>query len=145
MKDIFKEIKRQAAKGLFVRVVDLKHVQASSTEDRSTFNIGDQIEFTLNVWNNSQFELSNLDIKIHEMTAVKLEENQLKVQIGHLSVDERRPVATLKGRIVENPDDAGSIYGIKDYLCRVKITGDINLPPIHFEDVELETINITDG
>ena len=145
MKDIFKEIKRQAAKGLIVRVVDLKHAQASPTEDQLTFNIGDQIEFTLNVWNNSQFELSNLNIRIHEMTAVKLEENQVKVQIGHLSVDERRPIVTLKGSVVENPNDAGSMYGIKDYLCRVKITGDINLPPVHFEDVELETINITDG
>ena len=145
MKDIYKEIKRQAAKGLIVRVVDLKNTQASPTEDQSSFNIGDQIEFTLNVWNNSQFELSNLDIKIHEMTAVKLEENQVKVQIQHLSVDERRPIATLKGRVVENPDDAGSMYGIKDYLCRVRITGDINLPPVHFEDIELETINITDG
>ena len=139
--DIFKEIKKQAAKGLIVRVVDLK----SSSEHRSTFKVGDQIEFTLNAWNNSQFELSNLDFNIHEMAAVKLEQNQVNVQIEHLAVDERRSIATLKGKVVENPDDAGSLYGIKDHLCRVRIEGDINLPPIHFEDVELETINITDG
>jgi hypothetical protein len=141
MKDIFKEIKKQAAKGLIVRVVDLKN----SSEHRSTFKVGDQIEFTLNVWNNSQFELSNLDFKIHEMAAVKLEQNQVNVQIGHLAVDERRSIATLNGKVIENPDDAGSMFGIKDYLCRVRIAGDINLSPVHFEDVELETINITDG
>ena len=114
-------------------------------EDRSTFKVGDQIEFTLNVWNNSQFELSNLDINIHEMAAVKLEMNQVNVQIKHLAIDERRSIATLKGNVIENPDDAGSMYGIKDYLCRVRIAGDINLPTIHFENVEFEMINITDG
>lgn len=145
MEDIFREIKRQAARGLIVQVVDLKKAQASPTENQSTYKIGDQIEFTLKVWNSSQFEMSNLDISIYEMTAIKLEENQVKIQIDHLAIDERRPIATLKGRIVENPDDAGSIYGIRDYLCRVKITGIIDLPPVHFEDIELETINITDS
>jgi hypothetical protein len=144
MKDIFDQIKQQAARGLFVRVVDLKNSEASSTESQSSFIIGDQIEFTLTVWNNSPYELSNLDIRINEMTAVKLVENPLNVHIQHLSIDDQRPIITLKGTVVENPNDAGSIYEIKDYLCRVKITGDINLPPIHFEDVELETINITD-
>ena len=89
--------------------------------------------------------MSNLDISINEMTAIKLEENQVKIQIEHLAIDERRPIATFKGRIVKNPDDAGSLHGIRDYLCRVKITGIIDLPPVHFEDIELETINITDG
>lgn len=144
MKDIFDQIKQQAASGLTVRVVNLKNSEASSAENQSSFNIGDQIEFTLIVWNNSQFELSNVDIRIHGMTAVKLVENTLNVHIQYLSIDEQRPIVTLKGTVVENPNDAGSIYEIKDYLCRVKITGDINLPPIHFEDVELETINITD-
>jgi hypothetical protein len=97
------------------------------------------------VWYSSQFELRNLKMSINEMTAVKLEEKQVKIQIEHLAIDERRPIANLKGRIVENPDDAGSMYGIRDYLCRVKITGIIDLPPVHFEDIELETINITDG
>ncbi len=116
-----------------MQFVDLKQVQVSPTENQSTFYVGDQIE------------LRNLDTSMYEMTAVKLEENQVKIQIDHLAIDERRPIATLKGRIVENPDDAGSIYGIRDYLCRVKITGIIDLPPVHFEDIELETINITDG
>lgn len=145
MKDIFYEIKQQAATGLMIRVVDLKHTNASSTEDQSTYNIGDQIEFSLNVWNNSQFELSNLEFRIHQMSAVKLEGTPLQIQIQHLSVAEQKPIVTLKGKVVENPNDAGSIYEIKDYLCRVMITGDINLMPIHFEDVELETIHISDG
>ena len=128
-----------------MQVVDLKKTQASPTENQSTFKIGDQIEFTLKIWNSSQFEMSNLDISIYEMTAIKLEENQVKIQIENLAIDERRPIATLNGRIFENPDDAGSIYGIRDYLCRIKITGIIDLPPVHFEDIELETINITNG
>lgn len=142
--DVFDQIKQQAARGLIVRVVDLKNSEANSTESQSSFSIGDQIEFTLTIWNNSPFELNNLDIRINEMAAVKLAENPLKVHIQHLSIDDRRPIVALKGTVVKNPNDAGSIYEIKDYLCRVKITGDINLPPIHFEDVELETINITD-
>ena len=96
------------------------------------------------MWNNNPFELSDLEFFIHQLAAVELEGNPVQVNIKHLSADEKKPIATIKGTIVENPDDAGSIFGIQDYLCRVKITGVIDLPPIDFEDVELETINITD-
>ena len=140
MNDIFVQIKQQAAKGVIVQARELTNL----TQNRASFQIGDQIEFLVSIWNNNPFELSNLEIHIHQLAAVELEGNPVQLNVQHLSADEKKPIATIKGTIVENPDDAGSIYGIQDYLCRVKITGLIELPPIHFEDVELETINITD-
>ena len=53
-----------------MQFVDLKQVQVSPTENQSTFYVGDQIE------------LRNLDTSMYEMTAVKLEENQVKIQIN---------------------------------------------------------------
>ena len=141
MENIFKQLKRQAAKGLIVRVRDLKNL----THDKSSYHVGDRIEFVASVLNANPFELNDLEFYIHQLSAVQLEGNPIKIHIPHLSEGEERPVASLRGMIVENSDDAGSIYGVKDYLCRVKITGIIDLPPVRFEDVELAIINITEG
>ncbi len=78
------------------------------------------------------------------MTAVKLEVNPIKAKIQELSQGEEKFIITLKGTIVGNPNDVVSPWTQLDSLCRVKMTGQILLDPIPFEDVEVETINVVD-
>ena len=142
--EIYDQIKKQVVRGLIVRVADLKKIaQPDSTANRSSLQIGDLIEFTLFARNDNPFDLSNLKFHIHQMAAVRLEENPVKAQIQDLSVEEEKPIVTLKGTVVRNPNDVSSPWTQLDSLCRVKITGTILLKPIQFEDIEVETINVT--
>ena len=146
MTDLYDQIKKQAVKGLNVRVEDIKKIsEPGSAGNQSSFQIGDQIEFTLIARNDNPFNLGDLDFHIHQMTAVELEENPVKSQIQALSQGEEKQIVTLKGTIVRNPNDVTSPWTQLDSLCRVKITGTILLEPIQFEDVEVETINVTDS
>jgi len=146
MTEIYDEIKKQAVKGLNVRVEDLKKVdQPDSSGFQSSYQIGDQIEFTLFARNDNPFDLGDLHLHIHQMTAVELAENPVKAQIPNLSQGEEKQIATLMGTIVGNPNDVVSPWTQLDSLCRVKITGTILLQPIQFEDIEVETINVIDS
>ena len=146
MKELYDQIKKQAGKGLIVRVADLKKVSQPDLDGhQSAFQIGDQIEFTLLVRNDNPFDLSNLRFHVHQMSAVTLEENPVKVKVEGLSEGEEKHVATLRGAVVRNPNDVSSPWTNVDSLCRVKITGTIELQPIQFEDIEVETINVTES
>jgi len=143
MKELYNQIKKQAVKGLIVRVEDLKKVsQPGAAGHQSSYQIGDQIEFTLLARNDNPFDLGEMHFYVHQMTAVELEENPVKVQIESLSQDEEKHIASLKGTVVRNPNDVSSPWTRSDSLCRVKISGKILLQPIQFEDVEVETINV---
>ena len=143
MTEIYDQIKKQVVKGLNVRVEDLKKIHQSDSTI-SPFQIGDQIEFSLYARNDNPFDLSDLNFHIHQMTAVKLEVNPIKAKIQELSQGEEKFIITLKGTIVGNPNDVVSPWTQLDSLCRVKMTGQILLDPIPFEDVEVETINVVD-
>lgn len=146
MTEIYDQIKKQVVKGLNVRVENLKKVdQPDSTGYQSSYQIGDQIEFTLFARNMNPFDLGDLHFHIHQMSAVELEENPVKAQIQELPQGEEKHIAALKGTIVRNPNDVNSPWAQLDSLCRVKITGTILLKPIQFEDIEVETINVVDS
>jgi hypothetical protein len=144
MTEIYDQIKKQVAKGLNVRVEDLKKITRSDST-KSSFQIGDQIEFSLYARNDNPFDLSDLNFHIHEMSAVKLEVNPVKAEIQELSQGEEKFIVSLKGKIVGNPNDVISPWTKMDSLCRVKMAGKILLSPIPFEDVEIETINVVDN
>ena len=144
--ELYEQIKKQAVKGLNVRVEDIKKIDEQvSAGYQSSYQIGDQVEFTLLARNDNPFNLGDLEFHIHQMTAVELDENPVKAQIHALSQGEEKIIITLTGTIVRNPNDVTSPWTQLDSLCRVKITGTILLEPIQFEDIEVETINVTDG
>ena len=146
MKELYDQIKKQAVKGLIVRVEYLKKIsQPDAAGHQSSYQIGDQIEFTLLARNDNPFDLGDLHFHVHQMTAVELEENPVKVQIESLSQDEEEHIATLRGTVVRNPNDVSSPWTQLDSLCRVKITGKILLQPIQFEDIEVETIDVANS
>ena len=143
--EIIEQLKQQAAKGLIIRVTDVRKIYTGQSTEGSSLHIGDQIEFTMIALNNNPFSLTNLTFHIHQMSAVELEGNPIQIKISNLPENKETILTTLKGKIVENPDDVSSLWTIEDSLCRVKITGAIELPPIQFEDVEVETINVLDN
>lgn len=94
--------------------------------------------------NNNPFSLSNLTFHIHQMSTVELKENPIIIQVEGISGAEEIQLAILFGKVVKNPDDVSSAWTLEDSLCRVKITGSIEIPPIQFEDIEVETITVQD-
>ena len=53
--------------------------------------------------------------------------------------------AVAKGIVKENPDDATDPWTLLDFLCKVMIRGKVQIPPLEFQDEELELINIRKG
>jgi hypothetical protein len=146
MTELYDQIKKQAVKGLNVRVENPKKVSEPGSDGfQTSYQIGDQIEFTLYARNDNPFELSVLHFHIHQLTAVELEENPVKAEIQELPAGDEKPIVTLRGRVIGNPNDVTSPWTQLDSLCRVKVKGTILLKPIQFEDVEVETINIPDS
>jgi len=142
--EIIEQLKQQAAKGLIIRVTDVRKISTGQSTEGSSLHIGDQIEFTMIAFNNNPFNLTNLTFHIHQMSAVELQENPIIIQVAKISEAEELQLSTFKGKIVENPNDVSSLWTIEDSLCRVKITGLIDLPPVPFEDIEVETLTVLD-
>ena len=146
MTEMYDQIRKLVVKGLNVRVEDLKKIaQSESAADKSSYQVGDQVEFTLLARNDNPFELADLQFHIHQMSAVELEDNPVKAEMAELSPGEEKYIVRLRGAIIGNPNDVISPWAQLDSLCRVKITGTVLLKPIQFEDIEVETINVVDS
>ena len=146
MEDIYKQVKKLVIKGLNIRVENLRLADPTeSAGHQSSFRIGDKIKFDLYARNDSPFDLIGLHFHVHQMSAIALDENPFKTNLEKLHANDGKLLGTLGGSVISNPDDVASPWTRLDSLCRVKVTGAINLKPVQFEDVEVETINITDS
>ena len=139
--DIIKTIKESVAKGLVVQVSSLKNISQQDPTAKK-FSVGDEIEFEVSLQNRNPFELKNLKVSILPMKAVELRSKQQDLSVEKISESERIILAKIKGTVKENPDDAISPWTVRDYLCKVTITGEIQIPPMKFQDEELESINV---
>jgi hypothetical protein len=74
--------------------------------------------------------------------AVELENMPQQYSIDRIMPGTKKHLTTIKGIVIENPNDATSPWTIRDYLCKVTITGEFQIPPIKFLDEELESINV---
>lgn len=146
MVELYEQVKKEVMRGLNIRVENLRPAsQPDSAGNRTSFQVGEGIKFDLYVRNDNPYDLTNLHFHVHQMTAIKLDENPFKAVIEDLPAGDEKLIGSLGGKVVSNPDDVVSPWSRRDSLCRVKVTGTINLKPVQFEDVEVETINITDS
>ena len=146
MNDLIQWIQKQAASELTISLGGLKSLSQESTAgDIPTFHVGDKIEFDIVIKNNNPFPLGNLNVTINQVEAVEFEENPTVGYLQSLKSGEEQKVATIKGTIIADPDDAKSPFRILDYVCRVTVSGAIDLPPIEFLDEEFEVVFIRDA
>ena len=134
------------ANELLISPSGLKNLSRESTGDEiPTFRFGDEIEFDVVLKNNNPFPLDNLEVFVYQVEAVEFEEDSIAGHIQNLISDEERKVATVRGIVRANPDDAKSAWRKLDYVCRVTVSGEIDLPPIEIHDEEFEVIHIRDA
>lgn len=146
MTDLMHWIKKKVANELLISLSGLRNLSQESTGDEiPTFRVGDEIEFDVVLKNNNPFPLDNLEVFVYQVEAVEFEENPIAGHIRNLISDEERKVATVRGIVRANPDDAKSAWRKLDYVCRVTVNGEIDLPPIEFHDEEFEVIHIRDA
>ena len=107
--------------------------------------VGDEITFDLAIQNNNPFALRNLHINIQQVKAVELEESPLDYEFESLARDEKIELLTLKGTVKEHLDDASNLWRRLDYLCKITIVGDVEMPRIRFQDEEFEVMHILDS
>jgi hypothetical protein len=146
MTDLIHWIKKQVADELSIYLSGLRNLsQGSSGDGTPTFRVGDEIEFEVVIKNNNPFPLANLEVFIHQVEAVAFEDNHTVRHIQNLASGAEEKLATIRGRIRANPDDAKSPWRKLDHVCRVTVNGEINLPPIEFHDEEFEVAHIKDA
>ena len=138
MTDSTKQIKEIVLEGLQVVMNDLKNLsRAYSTDEKPKFYVGDEITFDILLRNEHAFPLHDLDITIHEMKAISFAESPIVVHCEHLADQSEKKIKTIEGTIVADPDDALTPWVMQDYVCRVTIRGNFDLPPLDFHDEEL--------
>jgi len=146
MTDMIHWIKKQVANELLIYLSDFRNLSRESTKDGiPTFRVGDDIEFDIDLKNNNPFPLGDLEVLVHQVEAVEFEDDPIIGHIQNLASGGEEKVATIRGRIQTNPDDAKSPWRILDYVCRVTINGAVDLPPIEFHDEEFEVAYIKDA
>ena len=137
-------IKREVASGLVVLVRDLRGQSSEGTEEPTVLRIGDKIEFEMTARNDGPFPLHKLEFKVFQMRAVEFEASPVECRIELLLPGEEKRLTTIRGTVVENPDDVQSPWRVSDSLCRTTITGEIDVPRLQFQDEEFETVNVLD-
>ena len=146
MTDLFQRIKQQVAADLHIGLANLRILSRASTKDAEpAVLVGDEIEFDIVVKNDNAFPLTELEVHVHQVEAVEFEESPVMAHIATLTSGEELRAATVKGTVRSNPDDAKSAWRTLDYVCRVTVTGKIDLPPINFHDEEFEVTHIKDA
>jgi hypothetical protein len=146
MTELVDAIKQQVARELLIYLDGMKNLSRESEEGKSQkFYVGDNIEFDVMINNKNPFPLSTLIVTIHQVRAVEFEDNPIVRQIEKLPGGADQKIATVRGLIRENPDDAKSAWRILDYVCKVTIKGEVDLPPIEFYDEEFEVAHIEDA
>ena len=125
MTELVEWIKQQVARELLVYLDELKNLSRELEEGKPPkFYVGDNIEFNVMINNKNPFPLSTLVVTIHQVRAVEFEDNPIVLQIDELPGAADQKVATVKGLVRENPDDAKSAWRFLDYVCKVTIKGD---------------------
>ena len=109
------EIKKTIAKRLTVRVKDEKNLSKSIT-DPDQFKIGDKIEFKLSIWNDSSYELNNIEINIQQMKAVELENVPQQFSVSQLLPKSEIHLTTIRGVVVANPNCAAPTIRSTHYV-----------------------------
>ena len=143
MTDLSQWIKQQVAADLHIGLADLRVLSRTATGDTErAVLVGDEIEFDIVIKNDNTFSLTGLEVNVHQVEAVEFEESPVVGHIAKLASGEQVKAATIKGIARSDPDDAKSAWRILDYVCRVTVTGEIDLPPIKFHDEEFEVIHI---
>lgn len=146
MTDLFQWIKQQVATDLHVGLSNLRILSRPSTGDaKPSVYVGDEIEFDIVIKNDNAFPLTGLEVNVHQVEAVEFEESPVVRHIAELTSGEEVNAATVKGIVRTDPDDAKSAWRTLDYVCRVTVTGKIDLPPIRFHDEEFEVTHIKDA
>ena len=147
--ELIDQIKEQAVRGIFIHVCNFHNssetIPAINKAGSFEAGIGDEVMFDLSIKNNSPFALRNLQIIIQQVKAVELEDSPLDYEFESLARDEKIELLTLKGIVKEHLDDASNLWRRLDYLCKITITGDIEMPPIRFQDEEFEAMHILDS
>jgi len=147
--DIIDQIEKQAAQGIFIQVSNFHNSSLSipAVNKAGSFEagVGDEITFDLAIQNNNPFTLRNLHLNIQQVKAVELEESPLDYEIDSLARDEKIELLTLKGTVKEHLDDASNLWRRLDYLCKITIVGDVEMPRIRFQDEEFEVMHILDS
>ena len=143
MGDLFQWIKQQVAADLHIDLADLRILSRSASGDaEQAVLVGDEIEFDIVIKNDNAFPLTGLEVNVHQVEAVEFEESPVVGHIAKLASGEQVKAATIKGVVRSDPDDAKSAWRTLDYVCRVTVTGKIDLPPIKFHDEEFEVTHI---
>jgi hypothetical protein len=143
MADLFYWIKQRVAADLHIDLADLRILSRSTSGDaEQAVLVGDKIEFDIMIKNDNAFPLTGLEVNVHQVEAVESDESPVVAHIPKLASGEQVKVATIKGVVRSDPDDAKSAWRILDYVCRVTVTGEIDLPPIKFHDEEFEVTHI---
>jgi uncharacterized membrane protein len=146
MSDLIHWINKQVANELIIQLSNLRNLSQELAEDGiPTYRVGDEIEFEILLKNNNPFPLGDLEILIHEVEAVEFQGDPIIGHIQSLAGGEQENVAAIRGKIRANPDDARSAWRTLDKVCRVTITGEIDLPPIEFHDEEFEVVQINNA
>ena len=146
MTDLIDLIRKEVAVGLQITLSDLSNLSLETAEVESPIlRVGDDVEFDIVIKNNNPFPLSDLDVYVHQVDAVEFEEDPVVGHSQNLASNEKKKVATIRGTIRTNPDDARSAWRILDYVCRVTVSGEIDIPPVTFRDEEFKVAHIQDG
>mgnify|MGYP003573604549 CR=1 FL=1 len=146
MTELVEWIKKEVARELLVTLSGLKNLSREMEEGKAPiFYVGDGIEFDVMLKNRNPFPLRALDVSIHQVEAVEFDDSSIVERINNLAGGAELKVATVSGVVRENPDDAKSSWRFLDYVCRVTIKGEVDLPPIEFYDEEFEVAHIEDA
>ena len=146
MTELVELIKKEVARELLVTLSGLKNLSREMEEGKAPkFYVGDGIEFDVMLKNKNPFPLRELDVSVHQVEAVEFADSPIAERINNLAGGAELKVATVSGVVRENPDDAKSAWRFLDYVCRVTIKGEVDLPPIEFHDEEFEVAHIEDA
>jgi hypothetical protein len=145
MSELMRWIRKQVANDLVIYLDNVKNEsQVTRAGKIAKFVVGDSIEFDVMLKNKNPFNLNELEVSIHQVDAVQFEENPVVRQIQNIDSGAEEKVATVKGLVIANPDDAKSAWRFLDQVCRITVNGEVDLPPIAFHDEEFEFVHIED-
>lgn len=146
MAELADYIKKQIAVGLKVYLDGFQNLSRDMGSSRPPkFFVGDGIQFDVFLKNDNALPLNDLEVTVHPVIAVEFEEGPPAIQLQDIGSGEEVKVATITGVVRANPDDAKSAWRFMDNVCRVTITGQVDLPPIEFHDEEFEVAHIEDA
>ena len=124
MADLLQWIKKQVASDLHSGPASLRNLSRAATGGgEPVVVVGDEIEFDVVAKNYNAFALTDLEVNVHQVEAVEFEESPVVRYIPSLTSGDEVKVATIKGTVRTDPDDAKSAWRILDYVCRVTVTG----------------------